>query len=46
MSWGTQFGLGHYVGPDVMNPVDPGYSVYQSGDMPGLTTLYRLTTCR
>lgn len=37
---GHAVGLGHYLGPEVMNPVDQGYATYQSGDLAGLARLY------
>jgi hypothetical protein len=42
---GHAVGLGHYPGPEVMNPVDQGYSSYQSGDLAGLARLYQPATC-
>jgi predicted Zn-dependent protease len=42
---GHAVGMAHYVGPDVMNPVDQGYPNYQTGDIAGLADLYRPDTC-
>jgi Matrixin len=42
---GHAVGLGHYTGPEVMNPTDQGYRVYQSGDLAGLAALYQPHTC-
>ncbi len=33
---GHAMGLGHYPGPEVMNPVDQGMATYQAGDLAGL----------
>ncbi len=43
---GHAVGLGHYQGPEVMNPVDQGYSAYQAGDLDGLATLYDPASCQ
>lgn len=43
---GHAVGLGHYDGPAVMNPVDQGYPTYQSGDLAGLSFLYKPGSCR
>jgi predicted Zn-dependent protease len=42
---GHAVGLGHYPGPQVMNPVDQGYSAYQAGDLAGLAVLYNQANC-
>jgi len=42
---GHAVGLGHYTGPEVMNPTDQGYPVYQSGDLAGLAALYQPHSC-
>lgn len=42
---GHAVGLGHFDGPEVMNPIDQGYSTFQSGDIAGLASLYRPSTC-
>ena len=39
-------GLGHFVGAEVMNPVDRGYLRYQPGDLAGLDALYHPAHCR
>ena len=43
---GHAVGLGHYQGPEVMNPVDQGYSTFQTGDLAGLTALYDPVACQ
>jgi hypothetical protein len=43
---GHAVGLGHYQGPEVMNPVDQGYNAYQAGDLAGLATLYDPASCQ
>ena len=43
---GHAVGLGHYKGPEVMNPVVQGFDGYQSGDLAGLAALYRGAGCR
>ncbi len=42
---GHAVGLGHYDGPEVMNPVDQGYASYQPGDIAGLAALYQPDSC-
>jgi hypothetical protein len=42
---GHAVGLGHFEGPEVMNPVDSGFVSYQNGDLAGLATLYRGQGC-
>lgn len=42
---GHAVGLGHYDGPEEMNPVDQGYATYQSGDIAGLAALYQPDSC-
>ena len=42
---GHAVGLGHYTGPDVMNPVVQGFASLQSGDLAGLARLYDPATC-
>jgi hypothetical protein len=39
-------GLGHFDGPEVMNPVDQGFAAYRSGDLAGLASLYDPQGCR
>ncbi len=43
---GHAVGLGHFDGPEVMNPVDQGYATYQPGDIAGLAALYQPDNCR
>ena len=43
---GHAVGLGHFDGPEVMNPVDQGYASYQTGDLAGLTALYDSASCQ
>jgi hypothetical protein len=42
---GHAVGMGHYPGPDVMDPVDQGYGAYQPGDAAGLAALYQPLSC-
>ena len=42
---GHAVGLGHYNGPEVMNPTVQGYVVYQGGDRAGLARLYNGSAC-
>jgi predicted Zn-dependent protease len=42
---GHAVGLGHFNGPEVMNPVDAGFVSYQQGDLAGLATLYHGQSC-
>lgn len=42
---GHAVGLGHYKGPEVMNPTVQGYDAYQSGDLAGLARLYDGSSC-
>ncbi len=43
---GHAFGLGHTPGaPEVMNPVDQGYSAYQPGDLAGLARVGETQGC-
>ena len=42
---GHAVGLGHFLGPEVMNPVVQGFNSYQAGDLAGLSSLYGGTPC-
>jgi hypothetical protein len=42
---GHAVGLGHYPGAVVMNPLDHGFTRYQTGDVAGLDALYHPASC-
>ena len=42
---GHAVGLGHFTGPEIMNPVVQGFDSFQAGDLAGLKALYG-GTCR
>jgi hypothetical protein len=43
--FGHAVGLGHFGGPEAMNPLDRGFSSYQRGDLDGLAALYHPASC-
>jgi hypothetical protein len=42
---GHAVGLGHFTGPEIMNPLDQGFASYQPGDLAGLAALYHPSSC-
>lgn len=42
---GHAVGLGHFTGPEIMNPLDQGFAGYQPGDLAGLAALYHPSSC-